>query len=294
MSEAISLSVIIVSYHCRALLEDCLKSIDHYNDIGDALEVIVVDNSVDSDTVDWLRAARPDVKAVKNENKGFGEANNVGARLASGRYLLFLNPDTLLVEPVFRFALENFERDPKLGCFGVQLLDGEGRRGPSSGFRMPMGFARITLCRMITKAGLFFPSFMYVSGADCFIRAEAFRRCGMFDENIFMYCEEADLANRLNRLGYRLGFFPEKHIVHLEGKTQESRLAEKYIREMRSRKYYCEKYGEAFSRWGRRELRYCRFKRFLLRSRDPERSREYARIVAFWEDTLRQEGEKGC
>lgn len=294
MPDSIVLSVIIVSYHCKELLENCLGSIDRYNDIGDGLEVIVVDNSEDTETVDWLRKARPDVKAIKNDNKGFGEANNVGARIASGRFLLLLNPDTLLVEPVFRFAIDTFKHNPMLGCFGVQLLDGMGKRGPSCGFRMPMGFTRVTLCRLITKAGLFFPSFMYVSGADLFLRTEAFRRCGMFDENIFMYCEEADLANRLNSIGYCLGFFPEKHIVHFEGRTQDSRLAEKYIREMDSRKYYCAKYGESFFRWGQRELRYCLLKRSLLRMRDYERSREYDKIVAFWKDTLQREGEKKC
>lgn len=283
MKNEIIFSVIIVSYHCRECLENCLESIRQYNDIGTGLEIIVVDNSTDDSVYKWLKEQAADVTVIKNENKGFGEANNVGAKAAAGRYLLFLNPDTLLIEPVFLFAINVFKTDKKTGCFGLQLVDEKGRRTNSYGLRMPMGFRRAVFCSILIRAGIFLPDMMYVSGADMFISKEAFTMAGTFDESIFLYCEEADLCNRVNHAGYRISYYPQKKIIHLEGKTQTRRLSEKYQLEMRSREYYCNKYGYNFKRLAKKERQYCMFKSmFFYIGRKKLRAAEYLKIIKFW------------
>ena len=286
-SNPIQLSVIIVSYHCLSYLKDCLDSIEQHNDIGSALEVIVVDNSSTTEIVDWLRSNRPEVIAVQNDNRGFGQGNNVGAKLAHGQYLLFLNPDTLLIEPVFQFAVERFAADPKLGVFGLQLLNGEQEKTTTFGLRVPLGTGRRLLGNLCQSTGYFNPKFMQTSGADMFVDAAAFRACGMFDADMFMYYEESDICDRMNGIGRSVGLFREKRIVHLEGKTTVSKLAARYAAEMKSFEHYCLKSGKNFHRLGKKERRYCRMKQCvfsLLGNQD--RAGEYRQIVSFWDQKL--------
>ena len=115
-----TLSVIIVSYKKIEVLRDCLNSIKQYNDIGEDLEVIVSDNSPDDILYETIKKEYDWIKIIKNENKGFGAGNNRGYEIATGKYLLFLNPDTILIEPIFKFTVEQFEQDKDLALFGVQ------------------------------------------------------------------------------------------------------------------------------------------------------------------------------
>lgn len=213
------LSVVIVSYENLAVLRGCLDSISKFNDIGDALEVIVVEQSRSDEIYNALVDDYPWVVALRNENKGFGAGNNAGARAAHGGLLLFLNPDTVLVEPVFSFALSVSVDDSCLGMFGVRLVDAKGGRNRSFHFRKPYGLARALAWRFFDRLDVFLPKSMYIAGADMFVPADAFRKTGGFDEGMFMYFEETYLCERLNGLGYTVGYFPSKKIVHLEGRS---------------------------------------------------------------------------
>lgn len=273
------LSVIIVNYNSLNYLKECVYSINNNNDIGEALEIIVVDNSPNDDALEWLDTQK-NIKAVKNENRGFGQGNNVGSSIASGEYLLFLNPDTIIIEPVFKFAINQFERSAKLGLFGVQLVNRNMIPNSTYGLRMPLGFMRTVLCKLLISLHIFLPSKMYTSGADIFIRKNVFEAAGAFDENIFMYCEEADLCNRVNSIGYQNDFFPQKRIIHLEGKTSETNLFTTYTRQMSSRKYYCEKYNIPFEKYKKSEIRYCKLKIIVLRLLGRKaRASEYEKII---------------
>lgn len=283
------LSVIIVCYNCLPLIKQCIESIDRFNDIGDGLEIIVVDNSEDSSTFEWLRSERPDIIAIDNENKGFGHGNNVGVVAASGRYLLFLNPDTILIEPIFAYAVKKFDSDPKLGVFGVRLLDADRKRTDSFGLRFVMGAWLTALNDLLVSAEIFIPSKMFILGADIFIRRDTFIQAGLFDENIFMYCEEADLCNRVNDCGMKNRYFREKSLIHLEGKTQASpNVPRTYQRVTESRRYYCQKNGLDFRKYLKKELRYCRFKKaaFGLTGKTKQAD-DYKKIVKYIRQTLR-------
>lgn len=275
------LSIIIVAYNCKELLKECIGSIRDNNDLGDDLEIIVVDNGSDG-TYEQLKCSEyQEIKTVKAENRGFGAGNNAGVEIATGLYYLFLNPDTIMQEPVCSFAVETFKQNSDLGCFGVRMLDEYGNDTSSITLRYYLGFWRHQLNRLITGLGIYLPDKMYTSGAGLFVRAETFKKIGGFDEQFFMYCEEPDICNRVNSAGYRCGYFPEKSIVHLEGKTSDEKLASKYIVQLRAWKHYCEKYGIDFQKAARKEKRYCKFKRnvFCLLKKK-EKGTEYSKIVS--------------
>ncbi len=217
-----TLSVVIVSYENMEVLRGCLDSISRYNDLGDGVEVIVVEQSRTEEICQSLQRDYSWVKAIRNENKGFGAGNNAGARVASGELLLFLNPDTVLVEPIFEYAVRIHENNPKLGMFGFRLLDVEGRKNKSFHFRKPYGIARALVWRICDKLDIYMPHSMYLAGADMFVPSEVFREAGGFDESMFMYFEETHLCNRLDSLGYTTSYFPEKRIVHLEGRSSSA------------------------------------------------------------------------
>lgn len=277
----IRLSVVIVTYNCLELLKKCIASVFQFNDIGEELEVIVVDNGSDG-SYEKIKAMPgfEEVIAFKHENSGFGAGNNAGAAIAEGDVILFLNPDTELVEPVFKYALQKFDKDIELGCFGVQLIDKDHKPAPSGGYRLHMGLWKVQSYKILNRIGVFLPDKMFTSGADLFIRRSSFYECGAFDENIFMYCEEADICNRLNGIGKKVAYFPEKHIIHNEGSTAADSFPQKYSAVLKARQYYCKKYGINFSREAKKELRYCRLKAHALKSMgNAEASMAYYEVV---------------
>ena len=288
MRKMIRLSVIIVTYNCYDLLKKSIESIFRYNDIGDALELIVVDNG-DDGSYEKIGAVPECEKVIsfKHENTGYGAGNNAGAEISNGDVLLFLNPDTELIEPVFRYAIDAFDNDPDLGSFGVRLLDKDRNRAPSGGFRLHMGFWKVQLYRLLDGIGVFLPKSMFTCGADLFIRKKAFIECGKFDEGIFMYCEEADISNRLNGAGWKIAFFPDKKIVHMEGSTSADSFPKKYGAVLKAREYYCRKYGVDFKREAKKELRYCGLKAAALRMIGrTEASDAYSEVVKTLQETI--------
>lgn len=268
-------SVIIVSYKNIDILRDCLDSIKKFNDIGDSLEVIVSDNSEDEVLYHTIKQEYDWIKIIKNENRGFGAGNNRGYEISSGKFLLFLNPDTILVEPIFQFAASKFEKDSSLALFGVQLLDRDLKKNCSF-YALDKynvwATLREKLCR---KLGIFRKRKMFIAGADLFVRRSAFEQAGKFDENIFMYLEEPDLQKRirLHADAKRVAFFNNKHIIHLEGGTEERSFAQtlkQHQRILETEKYYSQKWALGHKTVKER-LQYQRFKKNiykLLRRRE--------------------------
>jgi hypothetical protein len=258
----VKLSIIIVSYKKLDILIDCVESIIEYNDMIESTETIIVDNSPGDNIAIFFANNYPSVVFIRNENKGFGQANNVGAAIAKGEYLLFLNPDTILIEPIFKFAVSKFEENDKLGLFGMKLIDSSLNANMS--FFMIDGFGTIMkqIEKIASKLDIFIDGKMFISGADMFIRKVDFMEAGRFDDNIFMYCEEMDLIKRIKRLGRKTCYFNERRIIHLEGKTStDSDLSLK--RRLDSTMYYCEKYRMDFKKFIISEIRYLKLKKMI-------------------------------
>lgn len=252
-------SVVIVAYKSEVITLDCIRSIYRFNDIGSKLEVILVDNSPAHNVHDAVRKHFPETVCIKNVNNGFGGGNNVGAATAKGKYLLFLNPDTILIEPIFRFAIDRFENNSALAMFGVRMLSKELKKNTSFYLLQGGGIIRNFFEKLCNSIDLYIDGLMYVSGANIFIRTHDFVNIGGFDENIFMYYEEPDLTRRLHVNKRKTNYFKQKGIIHLEGGTShDNKIALR--RRLDSAIYYNEKYHQNPVRQFKREHRLLKIK----------------------------------
>jgi GT2 family glycosyltransferase len=260
----ISFSVIIVAFNNQLDVEKCIASIYQYNDIGSELEVIVVDNSEFNSIELFISITYPEVIYKKNNNRGFGEANNVGAELAKGDIFLFLNADTIIIKSLFRFALKKFRDDESLGLFGVQLVDINYKHNYSYGFLDKYGLFYAFLLKFCQKVQLFIPDLMFISGANIFVKSSAFFEAGSFDEKIFLYYEESDLTRRIKLKGYKIRFFANKTIIHKQGATINIESLKSVEYRLFSYAYYCSKYKLNFIAFCRKLLREYHYKNILM------------------------------
>jgi len=239
-------SVIIVSYNVRCFLYQCLASL-YRSRCSLSWEIIVVDNASSDGSVEMLRRYFPSVRLVANhENVGFARAVNQAIELAGGKYLLLLNPDTIVPEEVFQHCFEFMEAHPEAGGMGVKMIDGSGRYAPESkrGFPTPLVafFKLFGLHRLFPKSAFFNRYYLghlpndavqevdVLSGAFMWLRRKALDEVGLLDNRFFMYGEDIDLSYRLTRAGYRLYYYPHCTIVHFKGEST-SLYDWKYVRQ---------------------------------------------------------------
>lgn len=247
------LSVIIVSYENCEILRDCLDSIKKFNDLKDEAEIIISDNSITNSVYEMVKKDYPEIQIIKNNNIGFGPANNRAVDISSGEYLFFLNPDTILLEPIFQFAVDKFEQQSNLALFGIKLMNVNGTANNSFFAMDNYTLSWTLLMKAFSKFDIYIDGKMYIAGADLFVRKSAFEAAGCFDENIFMYYEEPDLIKRIKKLpnNYITSFFPEKKMIHLEGATEKKdaiSTVKKVERSLATYRYYCDKWNISFIR----------------------------------------------
>ncbi len=226
-------SIIIVNYNSQQTIGRCIDALYKYVS-GIAYEIIVIDNASSTESVRFIRENYPGVKLIINdENKGFGAANNIGVHHASGDYLFFLNPDTILLDnAVLRFYRFLEEEMPDTASCGGNLIKENGEPVTAYG-NFPsllqevgyIGFYRffsryyakkLRLGRACEKEERPFQA-PFITGADIFIRKDIFQELGGFDEKFFLYYEETDLFYRLQKAGYVSYVLPDVKIIHLEG-----------------------------------------------------------------------------
>ena len=227
------LSVIIVNYNTKKLTKQTIKAVfDTTHKIE--YEIIVADNSSKQSEVYSSNDGR--VKVIENvENNGFGYACNIGAKKAVGRYLLFLNSDTLMQEGTLDKCIEYMDKHVTIGCLGIRTLlkDGTLDHGCKRGFPTPLNaFCYVTrLDRLFPKSkkmGGYRMSYIdehetadvdSVSGAFMLIPRNLFQKTGGFDESIFMYGEDIDLCYRIKQKGFRVVYYAEGLMIHLKGQS---------------------------------------------------------------------------
>ncbi len=218
-----AISVVIVTYCSDEYIKDCLDSIFLHCDLpDDELEVIVVDNSPStSDFLISVVGSFSNTTLINNpKNMGFGQGNNVGADAACGKVLLFLNPDTKLIEPVFREAIDHLMKHPDVGAVGCRLIDGDGRSNDTYGyFPEKWNILVSMLDKCVFKPLKYIPKkSVYPWGANYFIARKDFYSAGKFDEDFFLCFEEADLCKRI--LPKRTHILNKK-IIHYGGHTTD-------------------------------------------------------------------------
>ncbi|MBN2482531.1 MAG: glycosyltransferase [Bacteroidales bacterium] len=229
------LSVIIVSYNVKHFLEQCLNAVIRSADTI-RTEIIVVDNNSVDGSVQMVREKFPQVFLIANHsNNGFAKANNQGIVISRGKYVLLVNPDTVVQEDTFLKCIEFMESHPEAGSLGVKMIDGKGRFLPESKRAFPapeVAFYKIfgfsALFPRSRKFGRYSLGYLdresvhevdVISGAFMFIRRTALDKSGLLDEDFFMYGEDIDLSYRIKESGYLNYYYPETAIIHYKGES---------------------------------------------------------------------------
>jgi N-acetylglucosaminyl-diphospho-decaprenol L-rhamnosyltransferase len=230
---AASLAVVIVSTNEAQWLGPCLSSVFAHAG-GIELDVIVVDNESSDGTRTVVEADFPDARVVDSRNRGFSHANNRGVFATCAPFVLFLNPDTEVLDGTFRELLEAFRHRPTLGLAGVKQVLPDGavdptiRRYPTAirawaealaSERLPfraswLGERELDLAKYDHETDC-----DWTSGSFMLARREALESGGYLDERFFIYSEEVDLCLRIKQAGWEIRHFPQMTIRHHTGKA---------------------------------------------------------------------------
>jgi len=229
------LSVIIVNYNVKHFLEQCLCSVREAA-TGLQAEVIVVDNNSSDNSLEYLQPRFPSVCFIANiENTGFARACNQGLRQSTGKYILFLNPDTIVPEDCFTKCIDFFESHPDAGALGIKMLDGSGRflKESKRAFPSPMTslYKLFGLSKLFPRSKTFSKYHLghldenennevdVLAGAFMMIKKEVLDKVGSFDETFFMYGEDVDLSYRIQKAGFKNYYFAGSSIIHFKGES---------------------------------------------------------------------------
>lgn len=235
-ADVVDVSVCIVSWNVKDLLRDCLRSLRA--EAGDVrFETIVVDNLSQDGSAEMVRAEFPWVKLVEpGANLGFGRANNLAYRHSRGRWVLLLNPDTVVLEGAIERLLAFADQHPEAGAVGGRTLKRDGKTLERSCCWGSPGLWPL-VCKAFGLHILFRNSRLFnreamdywqrdsvrevgvITGCCLMIRRDVYERTGGFDDHFFMYAEETDLCWRIRRDGGRLVFCPHAQIIHLVGES---------------------------------------------------------------------------
>jgi len=206
-------SIIIINYNGKHHLEKCLKSlmqIDYKN-----YEIILVDNNSIDDSIDFVKKFYPSVGIIQLEkNYGFAEPNNIGAKKATGEFLLFLNNDTIVKPNFISELVKVINTDSKIAICQSYLLKPNGAIDSSGDFVDTLGRAyssrkKVSEVREILSA----------RGAAMLTRKESFFDLGKFDKNFFASYEDVDMGWRAWLWGYRVVLVPSSVVYHTGGQT---------------------------------------------------------------------------
>jgi GT2 family glycosyltransferase len=221
-------SVCVVNWNCRNRLRACLASLDEA-DQKVRLEVIVVDNASTDGAPEMVATEFPWVLLIRNgQNAGFARANNQAADCASGRFLFFLNNDTVVPPGALRLLLDYAEAHPEVGAIGPQLRGTDGRPQMSCRRRPTLLalFHRTTLLRWTGLCRTAYRRYRWrdgdaettrrvevLMGAALFVPRRVFSQCGPWDEDYTFGGEDIDLCARIGR-SYPIVYYPEAAILH--------------------------------------------------------------------------------
>ncbi len=228
------LSIIILNWNTRDETRDCLNSI-----VGKSykhtIQVILADNASEDGSREMVQSEFPTVTLVAHPtNLGFCAGNNRAIPATNGRYVLFLNSDTVVVDDALDRMISFMDDNPDIAILGPKLLNLDGslqyscRRFPDLG----AGFFRNTPLGRLFPKNRFTQDYLmsdwdhastldvdWVSGAALMIRRDMLEKTGGFDEEFYMYCEDVDICYRAHQMGSRVTYFPEAVIYHIIGRS---------------------------------------------------------------------------
>jgi N-acetylglucosaminyl-diphospho-decaprenol L-rhamnosyltransferase len=252
-------SIILVNWNSVDYLRECIPSLREYSQ-GLCYEIIVVDNASPAGDADVMEREFSDIVLIKSEeNLGFAGANNLGFKRSTGKYMLFLNPDTKFISPVINIMLKRSRSLPDAGVVGCKLLNRDLSIQTSSIMQFPTIFNELFQLEYLR---LRWPDFWgigplfssstepaeaeVISGACMLIRRDVFEKVGMFSEDYFMYAEDMDLCYKIAKAGWTNYYVGEAVAVHYAG-TSSPRLWQLVVK-VGSTLRFCEKfYGRLYT-----------------------------------------------
>lgn len=236
---SVDVSIIIVNYNTCRLTMDCLRSV--YDSVTDfSYEIILVDNNSHDESIEMISREFPNVNLIANEdNTGFARANNQGMEVASGRYVLLLNSDTVVRQDTLETMISFMDGRLDLGASGCKIILPDGsldkacKRGfptPAASFYYAFGFSKLFPDRPRFNGyqlGYLDPDQDYpvdcLVGAFMLLRRETIDQVGGLDEEFFMYGEDLDWCYRIKEAGWGIYYYPQTTIVHLKGGSARRR-----------------------------------------------------------------------
>jgi len=278
-------SVVVVAFNGLPWIARALESVR-------GLEAIVVDNGSTDGTRDLVRARFPDVRLIEQANLGMGGGNNVGMRVASGRYFLLLNSDAWVVDGGVDSLVSFADAHPDAAVIGPRLRNPDGTlqrsaRGFPTLWRLATEYLFLRkLAPRSTSLNAFYAGGFdhadarevdWLYGACLLVRRDAADAVGLFDEDFFMFSEETDWCYRFRAAGWKVWFCPDAEVVHLGGASHGGRLFRENLRS--HLRFFAKHQGSRQAERARRLLLWSlRFRGLLFRG---ERGRDY-RDAARW------------
>jgi N-acetylglucosaminyl-diphospho-decaprenol L-rhamnosyltransferase len=235
----IDVSIVIISWKMKVLLEVCLKSIfQRTKDIS--FEIILIDNYSCDGTIEMIEEQYPEIKLIKNsENKGVAPARNQGLAIASGKYILILDADIELIENSIFQLFQFMENNPDCGIVGSKLVDFSLQLQYSCK-RFPnlaaLFFRRLERFELIKNSRILQDHIMrewdhcsirevdYIIGACQFIRKVVIDKIGFYDDKIFYGPEDIDFCLRVWKAGWKVIYYPLTSIIHNEQRITKKKL----------------------------------------------------------------------
>jgi len=231
MTDILDLTIIIVNWNVKELLRDCLKSV-YGRTQTISLEVLVVDNASPDGSIEMVEKEFPQVKLFKNkENVGFAKANNQAIRRSKGRYVMLMNPDTLIVGNALATMVVFMDNHGDTGAVGPRILNPDKTVQLTCGRYSPTLLTELwdftKLSSLFAKSRIFGKSLMgfwshndtreveLLSGACMMVRKETIEQIGLMDEHFFLFAEETDWCYRIRKNGWRIYLNADAEIIHL-------------------------------------------------------------------------------
>ena len=229
------LTIVIVNWNSADYAIDCVKSIVSSTQ-GLDFEIVVVDNASSDHSLEILQKELPNVRLVRSAtNIGFAKGNNLGFQFASGRHVLFLNPDTFVLGPAISRMYASLESSPAVGAVGCKLLNADSTIQTSCIQPFPnilnqlADIERLKVRYPNLKLWKIRPLFdghngnalpvEAVSGACLMVKRDVFNRIGLFSEDYFMYGEDLDLCYKIRRAGWQVCYVGGATVMHYGGKS---------------------------------------------------------------------------
>lgn len=250
------LCIIIVNWNTKEFIIRCLEDLRSVA-INNSLEVIIVDNgSIDGSSAE-IRRFFPNFKLIENEkNLGFAKAVNQGLEITKAKYILILNPDTLIKNESIRILITFMEDYKDVGIAGAQLLNEDGSKQnsianfPSLATELlNKNILRWVFPKRFPGKERQYPEPIEVDsviGACMMVRREAIEQVGLLDEEYFLFFEETDWCYRMKKAGWKVFHVPQAEVIHLQGKSAEKEKEKAKVEYYRSRYIFFKKNRGAF------------------------------------------------